>query len=194
MNRFLLPLNVLLLVAVGYLYYLHFSAPSAAEYGELPPSARSGEILFLNSDSLIEQYAYYKERRSDLEKRSDQLKAELKSASDKLERDVEEYQRNAPSMTQSQRQQTEESLMMRQQQLVQRKEDGLSKLDDEHSRYSDSLYSRLSAYLKDFSKGKGLHYVLGYQRGGGILFANDSLDITKSVIDAMNSRYEEEKE
>jgi len=196
MNKFLLGWNAVLLLAVGYLYYLHFqasAAPAAEQFSaELP--AGDGTILYLNSDSLLDNYDYYRSKKADLEKRQDQLRAEIKSAGEKLERDVETYQQTAAGMSAVQRQQMEESLMMRQQQLVQRKEQALGQLDDEQARYSDSLFSRLTAYLKEFNKGKGVHYVLGYQRGGGILFANDSLDITGPVLKGLNARWKEEQE
>jgi outer membrane protein len=196
MNKLLLGLNAVLLVAVAYLYYLHFGSvvPESTESASLPISTGSGSILFLNSDSLLDNYDYYKSKKADLEKRQDQLRTELKGASDKLERDVETYQQNAATLTPAQRQQAEESLMMRQQQLVQRKEQLLDQLDQEQARYSDSLFQRLTAYLKEYNKGRNIHFVLGYQRGGGILFANDSLNITGPVIKGLNARWKEEQE
>jgi outer membrane protein len=50
----------------------------------------------------------------------------------------------------------------------------------------DSVHSRLVAVLKDLNKSNNYFYVMGYQRGNGILFANDSLDITKQVLEELN--------
>jgi outer membrane protein len=52
------------------------------------------------------------------------------------------------------------------------------------------LYAKLSSYLKEYNKGKNYTFILGYQKGGGILFANDSLDITREVLDGLNKEFE----
>jgi outer membrane protein len=38
-------------------------------------------------------------------------------------------------------------------------------------------------------KTKSYNFVLGYQKGGGILYANDSLDITREVVVGLNNEY-----
>jgi len=197
MKQFSLILNGVLLVAVGYLYYLQFSAGSD-DASDLPVISKSvavspGGIYFLNSDSLLDNYEYYKAKKVALEKKQERIRMELKAAGQKLEADVENYQRNAPGMTDAQRQQTEESLMQRQQQLVDQKDRLLTQLDEEQAQYSDSLFYRLTAFLKAYNKDKSIHYVLGYQRGGGILYANDSLDITEGVLKGLNKAWEKEQ-
>lgn len=196
MNRLLLYINVVLVFAVGYLYYLHFEVETEpVETVDLTAalSKTDARILYINSDSLLDNYEYYKAKKADLEKRQEQIRLQLKSTGDKLQQDVEAYQQRAESLTPSQRQQMEESLMMRQQQLVQQKERLLGQLDEEQGRYSDSLYYRLSAFLKEFNKGKNVQFVLGFQHGGGILYANDSLDITGPVLKGLNNRWVREQ-
>ncbi|MFM7728873.1 MAG: OmpH family outer membrane protein, partial [Flavobacteriales bacterium] len=111
MLRLSLLLNSVLLVAVAILYYLHFNQPEQQQ----PLTAASvpvepGGIYFVNSDSLLDNYTFYKERKSDLEKRQERIRTELKSAGQKLEADVQQYQQTAAGMTDDQRQKTEESL------------------------------------------------------------------------------------
>lgn len=183
-----------LVIAVVVLYFLHFRSGDAATSTAAPVAIQPGGIYFVNSDSLLDNYEYYKSKKADLQKRQERIRGELKAAGDKLERDVRSYQENAGSMSGEQRQQIEESLMMRQQQLIQQKEELLSQLDEEQARYSDSLFLRLSAFLRTYNKDKGIHYVLGYQRGGGILYASDSLDITGTVLDGLNSEWKKEQE
>jgi outer membrane protein len=36
-------------------------------------------------------------------------------------------------------------------------------------------------YVKSFNKKHGYDFIFGYSRGGGILYTNDSLDITKAL-------------
>ncbi|MFM9028518.1 MAG: OmpH family outer membrane protein [Bacteroidota bacterium] len=194
MKQFSFVLNLILFIAVAVLYYLHFSKGEAAPIisaGKAPVAP--GGIYFINSDTLLENYGFYKDKKAELESRQNRIRNELKSASQKLEQDVQNYQQAAPGMTDEQRQRTEESLMIRQQKLVEQKDQLLNQLDEEQAKYSDSLFTRLTAYLKSTNKDNGVRFVLGYQRGGGILFANDSLDITKSVLDGLNKEWKGEK-
>jgi outer membrane protein len=198
MKNVSLGLNVVLIIAVGILYYLHFSAKNAsvespatampAIVREVKPSA----IVFLNSDTLLDNYAYLKTKRTEIEAKHKKISSELEGESSRLQADAEAYRQHGSMMTDEQRQKTEEQLMMRQQQLVAKEKTLMSKLDEEQDAVNQELFKKLTAYLKEYNKGKNYQFILGYQKGGGILLANDSLDITKSVIQGLNKSYSDE--
>jgi outer membrane protein len=193
-----LILNVVLVIAVAFLYFLHFNemkpgvAASTSSGNHMEVSAGTG-IVFVNSDSLLDEYQFYKDEKKQFEESQDKIKSELKAQSDQLQREVEKYQQEGAGMTESERAKKEEQLTMKQQQLMQRKEELVGKLDEQQSKSSEELYSRLNQYLRKYNEGKNYHFVLGYQKGGGILFANDSLNITKDVVEGLNKEYKEKK-
>jgi outer membrane protein len=189
-------LNVILLVAVGILYYLHFksSTPAApeTETTEAPKTiilSPSNGIVFVNSDSLLDQYEFYKNKKREFEASQDRIKRDLKAEGDKLRDEFEQYQQQGGSMTDQQRAQKEEQLTLKQQQLMEKKDMMLSKLDDEQSKSSDQLYDNLHNFFKKYNKGKNFQYVLGVSKGGGVLYANDSLDITRQVLTELNKEF-----
>ncbi len=66
MNKILLIINVLLLAAVGYLYYLHYNYTSADEKKHADEKAavlNSFKIAYFELDSVQNNYQYYKEVR-----------------------------------------------------------------------------------------------------------------------------------
>jgi len=202
MNKINLLIQSVLIIAVAILYYLHFNRKAPSENSgiatsEMQPaiySSGSGSgIVFINSDSLLDNYVYFKDQKVEFESKQKKIRSELESESNKLQRDVESYQQRSVGMTDMQRQIEEEQLMMRQQKLMQRKDELLEKLDDEQARSSEELFTRLSDYLRRYNKDKNYHFILGYQKGGGILFANDSLDITAPVLQGLNKEYEDRK-
>lgn len=197
MKNLSLVLNAVLIVAVGILYYLHFkgNSSSGSSTGELsgPMPVSSQGIVFVNSDSLLQEYDFYKDQKAKFETEQERIKTELKGESDKLQKDAAVYQQQAIGMTDLERQNKETELGMRQQRLMDKKDQMLSKLDELQAGSSEELYTRLNSYLKEFNKDKNLQFVLGYQKGGGILFANDSLNITHQVIQGLNRAYGEEK-
>ena len=195
MKNFSVVLNVVLLIAVAYLYVLHFKDHKSDDSSILSTvsslGAPHGGILYVNSDSLLDEYEYYKNKKSEIAANQDKIRNELKSESDKLQGEVERYQQEASTMTDAQRAQKEEQLSLKQQQLMQRKEELVSRLEDQRDKSSEELYTRLNDYLKR-NKIKNCNYVLGFQKGGGILFANDSLNITRQVVEGLNKEYKAE--
>jgi outer membrane protein len=198
MKNISLALNAILIVAVAILYYLHFKGKDSVPVVEneqpkiILPVQNSG-IVYINSDSLLEEYEFYKNAKSQLEASQGRIRAELKNQGERLQQEAELYQQQAIGMTDMQRAKKEEELTMKQQQLMQRKEELLSQLDEDQNKSSEELYSKLNQYLIKYNKGKNYQYVLGFQKGGGILFANDSLNITREVLVGLNKEYVETK-
>jgi outer membrane protein len=192
MKNFPTILNVLLLAAVAGLYYLHFTTKPAVSAIVANVPVKTANIVFVNSDSLLEHYDYFKNKKTEFEEKQGKVKADLKAESTRLQNDIQEYQKKAETMTSQQRQQTEEQLSARQQQFMQKKDELLGKLDEEQSKTNDELYLKLTAYMKEYNKTKNYSFILGHQKGGGILYASDSLDITRELVTGLNSEYEKE--
>jgi len=112
----------------------------------------------------------------------------LNSRAKVLEKDVMEYQQRAEGMSPQQRAGEEEKLMGRQQSLMELKQTLLEELQNSESVMNDSIHDNLSRFLREYNKDKNYLYILGYQRGSGILFANDSLDITMDVLEGLNKK------
>src|SRR6185369_9239654 len=193
MKNLSLILNIFLLVAVAVLYYLHFTHKPVSEPVPMVANRSNLNIAFVNSDSLLDQYNYFKNKKSELEEKQSKMKNELKAESLKLQHEAEEYQQRAATMSEQERGKREEELMVKQQSLMQKKDDLLSKLDDEQNKTYEDLYSKLTGFMKEFNKKKNYSFILGFQKGGGILFANDSLNITKEVVAGLNEDYKKEQ-
>lgn len=194
MKNISLVFNGLLTIAVIVLFYLHFKGNSASTTETAPTSfavpVTAKGIVYINSDTLLDNIKYYHDMKNEMEAEQAKVKTELKGESDKLQADAATYQKQAIGMTDLERENKEKELGMRQQNLMEKKDRLLSGLDEKQAKASEELYAHISNFLAEFNKGKGYQFVLGYQKGGGILFANDSLDITHQVIDGLNKKYE----
>lgn len=191
MKNLSIILNLVLLVAVGYLYYLHHrdcSAPVSSGTVITGSGMPANAIVFINSDSLLEGYDYFNDLKDHLEQKSDSIDRVLRSRAEQLEKDVMKYQDRAPGLSPQQRAEEEEKLMTRQQGLMEYKNLMLDQLSEEESVMNDSLHSNLTRFLRDYNKDRNYLYILGYQRGSGILLANDSLDITPEVLKGLNAQ------
>ncbi len=78
-----------LVVAVGVLYYLHFSGPSAEDNaGTGISSGVSPEgIVFINTDSLFQKYDKYKVMSDEYQEKAKGLEAEFQNRAQGLQRE-----------------------------------------------------------------------------------------------------------
>ena len=131
MKNISLILNIVLFIAVGYLYFQQFTSNEA----EIPAnngaatSVSSGKLAYVNSDSLLAHYNYYEEVAKTLQDKRALLEQEYNQRAQALQGQVDDYQKTYLNMTVPQARAVEEDLMGKRQELVVFQESvGLSKL------------------------------------------------------------------
>ncbi|MCC6385376.1 MAG: OmpH family outer membrane protein [Bacteroidia bacterium] len=185
-------INILLAIAVLYLLYrVVFIKPAdSSNKAVTVPVLENGTqpaIVFINTDSLLEHYPLFEDLRSSFEKKQDSIEGVMAMKMKAVENEIKKYQDNAPGMTDEQRQKEEERLYQKQQQLAETRKRLIDHLNEEEENMMNDLQKDLVSVLKDYNKDKGYHFILGYQKGSGILLANDSLNITDDVIREVNN-------
>ena len=111
MKNLPLILNVVLLVAVGVLYYLHF-APKKSASSDTTSSFDIGELklAYINSDSVLSKYEYLKASAEILEAKSKKVEQDYINRAQSLQKEIEAYQRNVNNMTVGQVRAVEEDI------------------------------------------------------------------------------------
>jgi outer membrane protein len=182
--------NVVLSLAVAVLFFLHFSNKSsdtgAAADGAVVAGRRT---VYVQVDSLLKNYDFFKDTRKELENKNFQLENELTTKGRSLQNEVAFFQQKAQTMTPEQARSTEAQLMKKQQDLMAYRDQSAQALGQEEAKKNEELYKNIRAYIEKYNKENGYEYVLGYSLGGGILFANPSLDVTQKIIDGLNKEY-----
>ncbi len=154
----------------------------------------SEKIVFVDSDSLLNQYEYFKVLKTKMEAKGKAAESDLKARGQAFQRDMQQYQAGANAMTGEQRAATEERLSRKQQELQNYQQNAGAAFQTEQAKMQEELYNKVADYLKVYAKGKGYKMVLKYQKGmGDILFADTSLDVTTEVIKGLNEAYSKEK-
>lgn len=188
-----LVLNVVLLLAVGFLYYKVFSNNKAVETApkETPKAealSKPLKIAYINSDTLFEKFAEFKKQRDAFQKKEKNADASLKAKGKALEKDFLTVQQKVQTgtMAPSEIQKEEQRLMQAQQALAQEQERVTKALLEENKKVSDALQKQVIEKLKVFKDREGYDFIFSYTAGGQILVSNDSLDITKRVLEELN--------
>jgi len=184
-----IALNLILILAVGFLYYKVYSSDEKPVALPMTGSSMPGDaIVFVKSDSLFMGYNLYNDLRKKLENKQDSVEQFLKSRTKSLQSDIAAYESNAETMAPNARKATEEKLMRQRDALMKDENRLMGELQSDESAMSDSVYAHLTGYLREYNKSQNYFFILDYQRGNGILLANDSLDITKKVLEGLNKK------
>lgn len=154
-------------------------------------TAKSGDgIVFVNSDSLLTNYSYSKDVTADMQEKGRKADADLTAKGATYQKEVNEYQRAAQTMSADQRAATEERLVRKQRELQSLGQNAQSALANENAAQNAKLYDKVQGYLKSYAKEKGYKMVLTYSKGNSaILFADPALDVTKEVVKGLNAGY-----
>lgn len=156
--------------------------------------SKEGTIVYVNSDSLLENYEYFKEVRAKFEEKAKKAQANLQSKGTAFQKEVADYQKNAGTMSAEQRANTEERLARKQEELAQLNQNASSSLAQEEAQENEKLYNRVAEFLKKHAEDKGYKLVLTYTTSNPtVLYADKSMEITKEVIDGLNAEYKKEK-
>jgi outer membrane protein len=196
MKNLSIVLNIVLLVAVGVLYYLHFaggnSSSSAVTASGVPISEL--KIAYINSDTILEHYNYLKAKREILEAKSKRLEQDFRNRATSLQGEITAYQRNANNMTIGQVRAVEEDLGKKQQNLQLFEQTITQELMNDQNTLNKELYDRITSFLKNYSAGTGLQVVFKYDPTSDLLYGGEVLDITQDVLKGLNETYQKEKE
>jgi len=151
-------------------------------------------IVYVNSDSLLTKYQYFKDLKTKLDAKSKAAQTDLAAKQQAFQREVAQYQQTQNTLPADQRATTEQRLARKQQELQAYQQNAGAALQNEQGAEQEKLYDKIADYLKIYAKGKGYKMVLTYQKGNSaILFADPSLDVTSEVITGLNEGYKADK-
>jgi outer membrane protein len=193
MKRLSIILNVILFILVGVLFYLHFSEKGIAKNDS--PINRTGDsvqytnfpIAYVNIDSLEAHYAYFQEKKSELEKKQQTIQNELSNLAKDIQNDIAELRKNAPTMTQSEGEAAQRSIIKKQQDLQQKEQNLRQQFLKEQQQFNEELHNRLNDFLKKYNAGKKYAYILSYSEAlSDILYKDTAYNITADVIRGLN--------
>lgn len=152
------------------------------------------KIVYVNSNSLLTKYEYFKDLKAKMETKGKTAEADLVAKQQAFQREVQQYQAQQSTLAAEQRAATEQRLSRKQQELQAYQQNAGSALQNEQAKEQELLYDKVAEYLKTYAKTKGYKMVLTYAKGSSaILFADESLDVTSDVIIGLNEAYKKDK-
>ncbi|MCC7051094.1 MAG: OmpH family outer membrane protein [Bacteroidia bacterium] len=200
MQKINLVWNILLTTAIVVLMVLFFTKKNMPMEDKAPQiltdtqlkkiQSGASKIVFVNMDTLYTKYKYVDELKKQLEQTQKAKQKELETKYIALEREVGEFREIAARLSQSEAEKQQAALMEKEQHLMQLREKLSAELYNNEAEMNEKLSQKINDYLKKYKTQMPYDFVLSYTKGGGILYTNDSLDITNGVLLGLNEDYE----
>ncbi|HCV16400.1 MAG TPA: hypothetical protein DF637_08720 [Rikenellaceae bacterium] len=187
--------NVILSVAVIVLFILHFtSKPSVSDSGSVTQGelAAAGDIVFVQIDSLVNQYDMFNDLKSELESKAQTIQSDLTKRSRTFENDVKDFQQKVQKglITRSQAETQQQQLAMREQDLQNYANQKQVEMQEEEQVLYRRVFDALNSYLVKMNQEKGFAMIISTNSATNTILLGDSgLDITKMVVAGLNDEY-----
>ncbi|HEY1870559.1 MAG TPA: OmpH family outer membrane protein, partial [Chitinophagaceae bacterium] len=198
-----LILNIVLLIAVGVLFYLHFNSPkstikAAADKPEpkeqIVSSAPPGgcNIAYFEMDSVEANFDAAKKWKKELEKKEDYINSRMNQLNNEYQEKFLNFQQHKSSMNNAQMDAATNDLG----QLKEKIENTRSDLDQDYKTYyvqtQQEILSMIRKFCTDYNKDRKYSIIISNEPG--IIFYKDTtLDITKDLLKGLNDMYVKEK-
>lgn len=194
MNKLSVALNLVLIAAVGYLYFYDFSGKrnsGSALTGsnqKLYDSCKTQHhIAYVELDSLNENLVYFKQSRKDLELQQKQVETKIGDEYKVLEAKQISFKQKNPNASPEELQNFQMQLMQDQRAIESERQNQSQFFNQKNFELMESIQKKLKKFLSEYNKEKKYQYILTTGSGIDYLIYKDStLDITKDVIKGMN--------
>jgi outer membrane protein len=182
----------LTILTIGFAFsYFNSSTVGSASTTKTADGKR---IVFVNTDSLLTNYQFYKDAQKEFENKGYRLQVDLGQRERALQAELQAIQQRASAMTQVQLQAADMTLKKKGAELQQYSQQKQAELGQEQAKKNEELYNNIREYVGKVNNQNKYEFVLGYSKvGGGILFADASVDVTQKLVEGLNKEYAAKK-
>ena len=149
------------------------------------------KIAYIEVDSIMSQYQYCIDYSKILEKRGNNIQAELASQEKNLNAAMQNFQnklQNNGFSSQKEAENQQAAIQRQQEQYVATRDKLGSELQKETEKFNDALHDSIQNFLAKYNKDKNYSIILA-KSGDNILYADKSLDVTAEVVAGLNKAY-----
>lgn len=150
---------------------------------------RGLRIVYINADSLLENYLFYQDLRDKMIRKAQASEKELETEAAKLEKEIEQLQKKAAEMSEIQRSAAEEGLMRKQQNVISLRDNLTAELEREEEQLDRLFRAKVQGYFRELAKREQYDYILSYHTGSNLLLGSDGLNITRRALSDLNAAY-----
>ena len=202
MKNISLIINIVLAAAVIALYVLFFTGKcdktpgSPLENQESLTMAGENSIVYIQVDSLMNQFDMFHALRTELEAKAKLIDDDLTKKGRAFERDVADWNEKVQKalITRSQAEAQQQQLEARQQDLQQFSQQKQMELAEEEQVLLNRVLDELKTYLATYNETHNYSLIITTSGAtNNVIIGNPGLNITKDVVSGLNAKYAAQK-
>lgn len=196
-----LVFNIVLLVLVGVLFYLHFSSKGkTTDSGRKVETVSAGraetgtpfKIAYFELDSITNSFAMVKDVKTELNREEDKMTSEMAQWQRRYNEKINMYQGQAQQMSQVQSENANRDIMRMQEEIRSKKQELDQRYQNMYMQKMQEVRNRIQEYLKEYNKSGNYSYIFGYEPGF-IYYRDTAYNITADLIKGLNDGYSTKK-
>lgn len=185
---------IVVIVAIGVLYALHFLAPKEDVFvpKEIKGTPGSGEVLYVNLDTINENYELVKILTGDIKAEMTKQETIFGNKTAALQKKYAQFQENYSKgiLTQIQIENAQQQLQQEYELLESEKEMVFSNLQNRQTTALTQIYDSLQIVIQRVNVQRNASFILTYQTGSPFLIlADPTKEITDQVLFELNKPF-----
>jgi outer membrane protein len=199
-KKILIISNILLILAVASIYFFHIRKGESVNpelampqpsliFGDTSKGGKGLSIAYINTDTVVEHYKYYKELKVKLENEQKMAENQLQVKMKDLEKEYKTLSTKV-NLGLIKEEEAQNSFAIKQQEVEAFRTNTSQKLVEKNTKMTEQLYDSIVNYVHRFNKNGRFTYILGYAKGGGIIYAPSSMDISNFILNGLNKEYD----
>lgn len=189
--------DLLMLAAVITLFVLHFTGGKKTAKVEKPAEVGNGEIVYINIDSINENYELVKILTDSIDADKQKQAVVFQNRQKSLEQKAANFEKNysSGSLTPQQAQYAQQSLQEESTRLQNDYAQALESLEARYIAAQQQMNDSLLAAAKRVNTSYNASYIFAYQGSGGsqLLYGDPAHDITTEVLDELNKAFKKNR-
>lgn len=168
------------------------AAPAAQQAPQTGEVAAAGSIVYIQMDSLINQYDMFNDLKSEIEAKVQAIDDDLRKKGNALEKSVQDFQNklNKGLLTRSQAETQQQALIEREQSLRNLTAQKQMEMQEEEAVMIRKVMDAVQTYLNEYNKTHNYALILTTSASTNtVIVGNPSLDITNDVLTGLNAEY-----
>ena len=147
------------------------------------------EIVYVNSDSLIKNYEFFKKADKEMATRKSSAMSDLETRGMAIKNEETVLIQRANNMTVGDLEIAKRNLQAKAQNFTQYEESVSKQVGEEERQLAEKMSKNLEDFMKRYAETNGYKMILSYKQGATMWYADPKLDITAAVIKAINDEF-----
>jgi outer membrane protein len=186
--------GLLALLLTGVLFYIIYHRPQQtpaviSDSNRNQPIVNNLRMAYFNLDSLEAHYLYFKDVLDQVKGKENEMNAELSSMEKSYQKKISEWQKKAPTMSQTEGQEAQQEYAQMQQSYQIRKQSLQESLLKHNEDLKTDIRKKIEDYLKEYNKLRGYNYIISYDANSFIYLRDTANNITDDLVGGLNAAY-----